>query len=128
MLLTILCGIFLPWIVFFVYLYLCYKLPTIFKQKGSKKIWTALYIATPFFIIETMTLASSSFHHSYIPYYVMTLILLLLFMLGVHLFFFKEIIWIEYIRVSLRMTIQMTIIMNLFFGLTCILRLIGILS
>lgn len=124
---AILCGVFLPWLVFFVYLYLCYRFPTQFKQRGSKKIWTALYLATPFFIVGTMMLAQQSFHRSYIPIYLMTVILLLIFMLGVHLFFFKEIIWHEYIKISLRMMIQVTIVMSLFFTMTSILSIMGLL-
>ena len=121
---TFFIGVLLPWIVLFLYLYLCYRYQSIFAPKHHKKLWVALSIAYPFFIWATMTMAESSFNRPYWPYYLITLLLLLLLMIGVHLYFFREIIWKEFFKMMWRMMIQLTIIMNLFFIITKVMILI----
>lgn len=117
-------GVLLPWLVLFGYLYLCYRYKEIIAPKKHKKIWVALSITYPFFVIATMTMAKASFHQAYFPYYLITILLLLLFLITIHLYFFREIIWPEFIKMMWRIIIQLTIVMNIFFILTnCILRI-----
>lgn len=111
-------GFLLPWGIFFAYLILCQKFPEQLVIKGQKKIWVALTISYPFFVWSVYLLAKASFKHNFFPYYIITVILILLLLIGVHLFFFKEIIWLEYLNMSIRIIIQITIVMQLFFSLT----------
>lgn len=112
-------SLILPWMVFFLCLFLQKKLiwlaRLLKKYELGSGFWGALSLSLPFFAYGVIRLANHVFRLSYLPFYVCTILLIASGMVAVQIYFYRSFLWREYVKVTWRFVTVITVLMQIFF-------------
>lgn len=111
-------SLILPWVAFFIFLFLQKKIKVLTRFLKKYEIgtgfWGALSLSLPFFAYGVVRMANTIFKLSYFPFYVCTVLLIAAGMIAVQVYFYRGFIWKEYIKVTWRFTTIMTVLAQFF--------------
>lgn len=123
----IIIGTVLPWAFIILYQIGKQKIEALGKLDNhwllGSGINNSLALSVGLFAFGACELAQAIFHTSFAPAYILMLVLFAMFLLIAHVYYFRDIIYMDYAKVYLRFVSYITVILNLFFTVVYIINL-----